>query len=132
MSTPLTAGAAALAREWLGRIRGVANPSSALMKSVLINGAADMSPGQYGTGASQEIPSRRPNNVTGWGRVDLVQALNPPAPRKIWLTDNTAGIATGGSATYQLNVSAAQAAAARKPVSIAHAGHAEAGSLLGA
>jgi hypothetical protein len=131
MSTPLTAGAAALAREWLGRIKGVANPSSALMKSVLINGAANMSPGQYGTGASQEIPTRQPNNVTGWGRVDLVQALNPPAPRKIWLTDNTGGIATGGSATYQLNVSAAQATAARKPISAARAGHTKAGSLLG-
>src|SRR5205085_10316299 len=29
MSTPLTAGAAALAREWLGRIRGIPDPSSA-------------------------------------------------------------------------------------------------------
>jgi hypothetical protein len=132
MSTPLTAGAAALAREWLGRVKGIANPSSALMKSVLINGAADMSPGQYGTGATREIPSRRPNNIIGWGRVDLVEALNPAAPRKLWLTDNTAGIATGGSATYQLNVGAAQAAAARQPVSVARAGHAEAGTLVGA
>jgi hypothetical protein len=131
MSTPLTAGAAALAREWLGRVKSIANPSSALLKSVLINGAADMSPGQYGTGSSQEIPSQRPNNVTGWGRVDLMQALNPAAPRKIWLTDNTSGIATGGSATYQLNVSATQATAARKPVSEAHASHAPAGTLRG-
>ncbi len=132
MSTPLTAGAAALSREWLGRIKGIANPSSALMKSVLINGAADMSPGQYGTGATREIPSQRPNNVTGWGRVDLAAALNPPAPRKIWLTDNTAGIATGGSATYQLNVSATQAAAAHQPFSAARTGHAEAGPWLNA
>ncbi len=132
MSTPLTAGAAALAREWLGRVKGFANPSSALMKSVLINGAADMSPGQYGSGSAREIPSRRPNNVTGWGRVDLVQALNPPAPRKLWLTDNTAGIATGGSATYQLNLSAAQTVAARQPVSVARAGHIGAGTLAGA
>jgi hypothetical protein len=124
MSTPLTAGAAALAREWLGRVKGIANPSSALMKSVLINGAADMSPGQYGAGAAREIPSQRPNNVTGWGRVDLVEALNPPAPRKLWITDNTAGLTTGGSATYQLNVSASQAAvAARKPVPIRRTSH---------
>jgi hypothetical protein len=118
MSTPLTAGAAALAREWLGRVKGIANPSSALLKSVLINGAADISPGQYGTGASQEIPSQRPNNVTGWGRVDLVQALNPAAPRKTWVTDNTSGIATGGSATYQLNVSAIQAASDAMPIGL--------------
>jgi hypothetical protein len=123
MATPLTAGAAALAREWLGRFKGIANPSSALMKSVLINGAADMSPGQYGSGTTREIPSRRPNNVNGWGRVDLAEALNPAAPRKLWLTDNTAGIATGGSATYQLQVSATQATAARQPISVARAGY---------
>jgi hypothetical protein len=132
MATPLTAGAAALAREWLGRIRGIPDPSSALMKSVLINGAADMSPGQYGTGASREIPSQRPNNVTGWGRVDLAEALNPTAPRKIWLTDNTTGIATGGSATYTVNVGAGQAAAKRQPVSVARASHTKAGSLVSA
>ncbi|HEU5098888.1 MAG TPA: S8 family serine peptidase [Roseiflexaceae bacterium] len=124
MATPLTAGAAALAREWLVRVKGIANPSSALMKSVLINGAADMSPGQYGTGATREIPGQRPNNVAGWGRVDLAEALSPAAPRKIWLTDNTTGLATGGTATYRLNISASQAAtAARKPVPIAHNRH---------
>lgn len=120
MSTPLTAGAVALAREWLVRVKGIASPSGALLKSVLLNGAADMSPGQYGTGASREIPSQRPNNVTGWGRVDLAEALDPAAPRKIWLADNTAGIATGGSATYYLQVSAPQASAA-KPIGLAQA-----------
>ncbi|MGF2076166.1 S8 family serine peptidase, partial [Enterococcus casseliflavus] len=38
MATPLAAGAAAVVREWLTRIKGVANPSAALMKSVMING----------------------------------------------------------------------------------------------
>jgi subtilisin family serine protease len=109
MATPLTAGAAAIVREWLTRIKGVANPSAALMKSVMINGAADMSPGQYGTGGTQEIPSRRPNSVAGWGRVDLQAALDPPAPRKIWFDDHTTGLSTGQSATYQVTVSAAQA-----------------------
>jgi hypothetical protein len=130
MATPLTAGAAALAREWLVRVKGIASPSSALMKSVLLNGAADMSPGQYGTGASREIPSQRPNNVTGWGRVDLAEALNPAAPRNIWLADNTTGIATGDSATYRLRVSAPQASAA-KPIHLAHASHVVATMLPG-
>jgi len=74
MATPLTAGAAALVREWLTRVRGIANPSGALMKAVLLNGAVDMSPGQYGTGGTREIPAARPNNVAGWGRVNLLTA----------------------------------------------------------
>ena len=81
MSTPLTAGAAALVREWLTRIQGPANPSAALMKAILPNGAADMSPGQYGIGSTQEIPALRPNCVTGWGRGELAGRPTPPAPR---------------------------------------------------
>ena len=104
MATPLTAGAAALVREWLTEQRGVSDPSAALMKAVLINGAADMSPGQYGTGGTQEVPNYRPNNVTGWGRVDLVESLNPPNPREIWFKDNTSGLSTGGMAVYTLTV----------------------------
>jgi hypothetical protein len=116
MATPLTAGAAAVVREWLTREQGFSSPSGALMKAVLINGAADMSPGQYGSGGTQEIPAQRPNNVDGWGRVDLLSSLDPPAPAQIWLQDNTAGLSTGGSATYTVKVgpwaSSAQAALA--------------------
>lgn len=104
MSTPLTAGAAAVVREWLTTIKGKANPSSALMKAVLINGAADMSPGQYGTGGSQEIPVQRPNFVTGWGRVDLKESLDT---RPVWLEDNTAGLSTGANTVYTITVDAA-------------------------
>ena len=111
MATPLTAGAAALVREWLARIRGIVNPSGALMKAVLLNGAADMNPGQYGTGSTREIPAARPNNVTGWGRVDLVESLNPPAPRRIWLKDNSTGLGTGSSAIYTVTIGPAQTSA---------------------
>lgn len=107
MSTPLTAGAAAMVREWLTRIKGVANPSGALMKAVLVNGAADMSPGQYTS--PQEIPAARPNNVTGWGRVDLVESVDPPAPRKVWFKDYTTGLSTGGSVEYTLSIGSSQA-----------------------
>ncbi|MEJ2305798.1 MAG: S8 family serine peptidase, partial [Anaerolineales bacterium] len=101
MATPLTAGAAALVREWLVDIRSITNPSAALMKAVLINGAADMSPGQYTS--PQEIPDIRPNNVSGWGRVDLAESLIPTAPRQIWVKDNTAGLNTGGNLSYTLS-----------------------------
>ncbi len=104
MATPLTAGAAVLVREWLTRLRGFVAPSAALIKAVLINGAVDISPGQYGTGAAREIPAQRPNPVTGWGRVDLREALAPQPPRQIWLQDHTAGLTTGGSAIYQVQV----------------------------
>ncbi|HZD55871.1 MAG TPA: S8 family serine peptidase, partial [Anaerolineales bacterium] len=101
MATPLTAGAAALVREWLAGFRSMANPSAALMKAVLINGTADMSPGQYTS--PQEIPGIRPNSVSGWGRVDLAESLEPPAPRQIWVKDNVTGLNTGASLSYTLS-----------------------------
>jgi len=119
MATPLTAGAAAVVREWLTRVQGFSSPSGALMKSVLINGAADMGAGQYGTGSTREIPAHRPNNVDGWGRVDLLSSLNPPSPAQIWLKDNTAGLSTGASATYTVTVGPSAASAQPTPASAA-------------
>lgn len=106
MASPVTAGAAALAREWLTRTRGIDTPSAALLKAVLVNGTTDMSPGQYGSGEFREIPSQRPNNVTGFGRLNLIESLNPPSPRQIVLNDNATGVATGGTATYTYTVGA--------------------------
>ena len=39
MATPVTAGAAALLRQYLRERRGHANPSAALLKALLVNGA---------------------------------------------------------------------------------------------
>ena len=78
MSTPLTAGAAALARQYLMERRGFTNPCAALVKATLINGARSLTPGQYGTGAFREVPpAPRPNNVEGWGQVNLAESLYP-------------------------------------------------------
>ncbi len=72
MATPLAAGAAALMREYLMEEKGFSPPSAALIKAALLNSAEDISPGQYGTGSAQEIPdSPVPNNVEGWGRLNL-------------------------------------------------------------
>ncbi|MBI2865598.1 MAG: S8 family serine peptidase [Chloroflexi bacterium] len=114
MATPLTAGAATIVREWLTRIRSVANPSGALLKALLLNGAVDMTPGQYGTGSAREIPAVRPNSVEGYGRVDLVQTIDPPSPLNLWFADNTTGISTGGTATYTLSVGNSQAQASQQ------------------
>ncbi len=71
MSTPLTAGAATVTREYLVKARGIANPSGALVKAALIHTAQDLFPGQYGTGPKQELPKKRPNVHEGYGRVDM-------------------------------------------------------------
>ncbi len=117
MATPLTAGAAAIVREWLTRLKGVANPSAALIKALLIEGAADMSPGQYGTGSTQEVPAIRPNNVSGWGRVDLAASLEPAAPQKLWFEDHRAGLNTGDQVEYAFTVGGTASSASGAPLS---------------
>ena len=83
MSTPLTAGAAGLARQYLVDTEGMESPSAALLKALLVNGARSLFPGQYGTGIYQEIPNgARPNNVEGWGHVNLENSLFPASGRK--------------------------------------------------
>jgi subtilisin family serine protease len=103
MATPLTSGAAALARQWLTTTGGIANPSAALLKSLLINGARDMTPGQYGTGSYQEITAR-PDNAQGWGHVDLFNALGPATNQFLDLYD-TNSLSTGQSNTFTYSVS---------------------------
>jgi hypothetical protein len=98
MATPLVAGTAVLVRQWLGQ-QGLPNPSGALIKAMLLNTTADMAPGQYGEGPTQEIPFARPNSVAGWGRANLGW-LNAAPPFGLWLDDHTAGLSTGGAVNY--------------------------------
>jgi serine protease AprX len=74
MATPLVAGCAAVLRETLVR-NGVADPSAALIKALLINGTIELK-GQYNpteAGAS-------PNNNSGFGRVNLGGSVIIPGP----------------------------------------------------
>ncbi len=87
MATPLTAGAAVLVRQFLRRDRGIADPSAALIKAVLITGARRLS----GTGD----PGVVADNEQGFGRVDLDAALAPQAPAKAEYLDVAPGLATG-------------------------------------
>jgi hypothetical protein len=103
MATPLTAGAGALVREWLTR-QGIANPSAAAVKATLLNTTRDIAPGQYGTGAKQEIPFTRPNHAAGWGRLDL-GFITAAAPYRIWIDDHTSGLSTGQEVQYSSNSS---------------------------
>ena len=74
MAAPLTTGACADILQHLHE-NGVSNPSSALIKAVILNGARPMGKGQYD--GYVEIPDRTPNNVSGYGHVDLSESINP-------------------------------------------------------
>lgn len=100
------AAAAGQARQWLQEQRGLAAPSAALVKALLVAGARDLAPGQYGTGPKQEIPFARPNSVQGFGRLDLAGAMQPGEGGFLDLRD-AQGLATGAADTIELNVGSA-------------------------
>lgn len=98
MATPLAAGAATLVREYYQRA-GLPTPSAALIKGTLIHHARDLSPGQYGEGATREM-GPRPNVAEGWGRVDLGGLFAPDLTQ--WVDDRTAGVATAQEVVYTI------------------------------
>jgi subtilisin family serine protease len=98
MASPLTAGAAAVVRQFL-IAQGIANPSAALIKATLINTAVDIS--GYGN-ASYEAGAPIPNNSEGWGRVDVGAATTTG---RIFLNSNPA-LTTGASFNQQYAIGA--------------------------
>jgi PGF-pre-PGF domain-containing protein len=96
MATPLVAGTAALARQYYTEIEDLSSPSAALVKATLINGAHDMTPGQYGTGNYQEIVGR-PDHSQGWGRVDAENSLFREYPKVTAYHDLSSGLVTSQS-----------------------------------
>lgn len=74
MATPLVAGAVAVLREAL-IARGTPDPSAALVKALLINGAVAIA-GQY---TPSEV-GLSPNSNSGFGRVDLANSLASVEP----------------------------------------------------
>ena len=102
MSTPQVAGGAALVREYFEKEKGI-SPSAALVKATLISGAADISPGQYGTSSYREVfPA--PDNSQGWGRLDIRQSLSPDPPIVNEFADEFAPLSTGEVREYQYTV----------------------------
>lgn len=103
MSTPLTAGAATVARQILQEKYAVANPSAALVKALLMNTAFDLYPGQYGEGGvsrGQEIIQRRPNSDEGYGRVDMQNLIT----RTLQVWDEKVGVLQGENKIYEIEV----------------------------
>jgi hypothetical protein len=102
-SAPLVAAAAALVRQFVRKkMGGSHSPSAALIKALLLHGAQDLFPGQFGLGPHQEIPSHRPNNVEGFGRLNIAQILTTNYEL---LIDDSKGVAHGESVKIPLEVS---------------------------
>ncbi|KAF5428909.1 Serine protease [Candidatus Methanophagaceae archaeon] len=92
MSTPITAGACALVRQYLIQQRNHI-PSAALLKAIIINGAIDMGMGI-------------PDNGQGWGRIELNNSLFPIVTRRVQFDDNLDNaVTTGDIRTYEVFVS---------------------------
>jgi serine protease AprX len=101
MSTPLVAGAAAVVRQYLKREKGVAQPSAALLKGVIMHTADDLFPGQYGSGGAaqgQEILVPGPNSDQGYGRVNVTAAVDSG----LAVIDERVGVGTGEAKSYRL------------------------------
>ncbi len=97
MSTPLTAGGAAVVRDFYSKARGV-NPSAALVKATLIHTAVDLL--DENNNGVNDNANPIPNNHEGWGRVDLAAATSGQQT----FTDNTTGLGTGGTAVSTFGV----------------------------
>jgi serine protease AprX len=95
MATPLVAGAAALVRQHLLEQRGHAEPSAALLKALLVNGAVPIA-GQF----PGEVPGM-PDPVQGFGRVDVTRCVAPAAPL-VFADDPADAVSTGQIRTYRI------------------------------
>ena len=75
MATPLASGTAALLHQYLREAWQIERPTAALMRAGLILCTETLAPGQYGIGATREIPEASPNAVEGWGALHLGRHL---------------------------------------------------------
>jgi serine protease AprX len=87
MATPMTAGAAAVVRQYLREALGVANPSAALIKAVLVASVRRL-PSSRPKGAREDVGY--PDFDQGFGRLDLSTILptpDAPAARRVVFAD---------------------------------------------
>lgn len=110
-SAPLVAGCAALVREYLRRRTGagmssqsIANPSAALVKAVLINGARYVREDRGGTFVRPSAPTL----AQGWGLVDLDASLpdDEASPLCLYAQDEARGLRTGEVAAVRFAITA--------------------------
>jgi subtilisin family serine protease len=89
MASPHTSGAVVLLTEWWRGFHIGANPSPAMAKALLVNGAVDM--------GTPNIP----NANEGWGRINITNVVDPAAPAEYW--DQTTTFAATGE-TYHVTL----------------------------
>ncbi len=92
MATPITTGAATLLRQYLRERRGIANPSAAVMKAFLVNGAT--------------VPAgdnNAPDNTRGFGWLNLENTLTPaPTGQQAYSDDVDLAVATGDVRSFSV------------------------------
>ena len=99
MATPLVAGSAALVRQFLRESKGIADPSAALLKAVLIHSA------HYIAYRHKRVDSAPwADNEQGWGRVNLKQVLKPEPPTQVLFMDASDGLTTGQAKEYLVDL----------------------------
>ncbi len=100
MATPLVAGCVAVIREYLIKVQNIQNPSSALIKAMIINGAKDIK-GQYTPTEADGIP----NTSEGFGRVNLETTIGPFSANQIFiLQDESKELDTGEQDQININI----------------------------
>ena len=90
-ATALTSGACALLIQWWRRETGC-DPSPALLRAQIVNGAVD-------TGDGGSIP----NHLQGWGRLNLENVVAPDL-RRAWLDESVLFTARGEQRTWPIRV----------------------------
>jgi subtilisin family serine protease len=95
MSNPLTAGGAAVVKDYYSKAYGI-NATAALVKATIINSAVDMQDENNDGVNDNDYPI--PNNHEGWGRINLDAATDGT----IAYVDEGTGLSTGGNANFQV------------------------------
>lgn len=109
MASPHVAGLCALLIEWWRNRTGGKNPSPALLKALLVNGAEDLAGGPSGRDDAERNPlalTNIPNFDQGWGRVSLenmvLQAPGSDRGPRIFLDQQHAFTANGQEHTVRV------------------------------
>ena len=113
MACPQISGLVALVRQYFldgwyptgaPNSANVLNPSSALVRAMIINGAEEVT----GTGSDLQLENRFPNNSQGWGRANLKRTLpiaKDTTRRSITVWDVPTAPASGARWNQSVNVS---------------------------
>ncbi len=103
MATPLVAGCSAVVRQYLTTTGGLATPSAALVKAMLINGAVPIK------GHNSAEVGAIPDISEGFGRVNIQATVGPFAPNSsLQFKDEATQLDTGQQEQLTVNVGAGQ------------------------